>query len=221
MGPKGSFAKVLVQDTPGHLQIFFDHASTGQSSFGRMRRALSLYYGWSVYMFSTFLEIVVEWLTIYSSPLIDWWLKTFPGSTLALTQCQLGQTLAEKVGITDGSFYHDMYLSVLIKILKLSDTLILLGNRTCFSPWLSAASMLTILDTLIHVEVPFWRDLEKGSDVTKQTPFLMQLPMLCCVYLLSKLMLSFQNIPFSFIQIHTHTHTHKYSSISTMPVHKI
>ena len=39
LNPQGSFAKVLVQDNPGHLQTFFDHALIGQSGFGRIRKA--------------------------------------------------------------------------------------------------------------------------------------------------------------------------------------
>ena len=35
----GPFAEVLIKDATGHLQMFFDHALAGQSSFGRMRRA--------------------------------------------------------------------------------------------------------------------------------------------------------------------------------------
>jgi len=42
----GCFAKVLV-DSPGHLQMFFDHVLTGHSSFGRIRRAHSIVGRWS------------------------------------------------------------------------------------------------------------------------------------------------------------------------------
>ena len=41
-GPKGFFAKVLVRDTPGHLQMSFDQNLTGHSSFGRMGRTHSV-----------------------------------------------------------------------------------------------------------------------------------------------------------------------------------